>query len=110
MATRARSASAASDPSFPGIDALDALDTWARSPTPSRRGRLSDALGAVVATAGARGGLITMAAPPLPEAAFGFGTLAGQTVEGHDPSVPLSRHDLQTAGRTPLGTLWLDAP
>jgi signal transduction histidine kinase len=110
--TRVRSAATTSDQSFPGIDALETLDSWSRSPTAQRRGKLSAAFGRVVAAAGVRGGLISIAAPPLPEASFGFGSLAGLAVDGHDPSGPsLTRHPLQAAATsTSLGTLWLDGP
>jgi signal transduction histidine kinase len=110
MAIRARPTATTSDPSFPGIEALEALDRWSRSPTPRRRGRLISALGTLVATAGARGGLITIVAPPLPEASFGFGSLVGGTVERHHPALTLTRHVLRAPGRTSLATLWLDAP
>ena len=110
MARRGGAATTTNDQSFPGIDALETLDGWSRSPTALRRGRLSAAFGRVVEAAGGRGGLIRIAASPLPEATFGFGSLAGRTVEGQDPSVPLTRHPLRAAGRTSLGTLWLDAP
>jgi signal transduction histidine kinase len=110
MATRARPTAATSDPSFPGIETLEALDRWSGSPTPRRRGRLISAFGTLVATAGARGGLITIVAPPLPEASFGFGSLVGRTVERHDPALTLTRHVLRASGRTSLATLWLDAP
>jgi signal transduction histidine kinase len=96
-------------PMFPLVGALEALERWQREPSQERRHAVADALGGVVAAAGARGAILEVCAPPLPTLAVGAGTLAilpEESARGDLAQFALGSHE----GHETLGRLFLDAP
>src|SRR5512143_3295766 len=108
MTSHARSATASEDP-FPLVTALDALERWQREPTDERRAAIEATLGGVLETAGARGLVLEICAPPLATLAIGAGTLVD--LPGPDRRDGLAVFTLGAhGGHQSLGRLYLDAP
>jgi signal transduction histidine kinase len=109
MTSTAQPTDAMHDP-FPLVAALDALERWQREPTEERRASLEATLDGVLATAGARGLILEISAPPLAALQVGAGTLAGVSPDDAD-RVGLTRFALGShEGHRTLGRLLLDAP
>jgi len=94
---------------FPLVATLDALERWQREPTPERLAALQARLDGVLATAGARGLVLEVCAPPLSTLEVGAGSLAvppAQDDREQLAAISLGSHD----GHETLGRLYLDAP
>lgn len=94
---------------FPIVATMEALERWHRDPGAERREAVARALEGVLVTAGARGAVLEVCAPPLPTLEVGAGTLAhlpgAAAREGLDRFL-LGSHE----GHEVLGRLFLDAP
>ncbi len=108
MTSPARPATARADP-FPLVAALDALERWQMDPGDARRAALEARLHGVLVTAGARGMILEVSAPPLASLEVGVGSLARvpPPAERAGLSVfPLLSYE----GAEALGSVTLDAP
>jgi signal transduction histidine kinase len=102
-------AALAAQDQLPLLRALEALEQWRHDPSDDRRLAVAEALEAVLISAGARGAILEVLAPPLPALVVGVGTLAGQPQEAARAGFEtfrLGSHD----GHEALGRLWLDVP
>jgi signal transduction histidine kinase len=94
---------------FPLVAALDALERWQREPTDECLAALRERLGVMLATAGVRGLVLEISAPPLAPLEIGAGTLASippPESRGGLVAFVLGSHE----GHRALGRLYLDAP
>ncbi|HEU0245436.1 MAG TPA: GAF domain-containing protein [Candidatus Limnocylindrales bacterium] len=94
---------------FPLVRILEALEAWQREPDDVHRDDVAGALEGLLKVAGARGAVLEVCAPPLPELALGVGTLdpmPGAAERTGLASFALGSHD----GHDTLGRLYLDAP
>lgn len=90
---------------FPIIAAFDALDAWQHRPTRTRLAAVRDALGGVLAAAGAAGAYLLVDVEPLRPLAVGAGSLRRRP----RAELPARRFELSAeGGRLRLGSLWLD--
>jgi signal transduction histidine kinase len=108
MTSTAPSTDALRDP-FPLVAALDALERWQRDPTDKGRAVLEATLEGVLATAGARGLILEISAPPLAPLQVAAGSLAHMPPDADRARLvqfPLGSHE----GHQALGTLVLEAP
>ncbi|HEY3336803.1 MAG TPA: GAF domain-containing sensor histidine kinase [Candidatus Limnocylindrales bacterium] len=95
--------------SFPLVRTLEALERWQRQPDDAHRDAVASALEGILHVAGARGAVLEVCAPPLPELAVGVGTLDPMPPEAERSGLAafaLGSHD----GHDTLGRLFLDAP
>jgi two-component system, NarL family, sensor histidine kinase DevS len=94
---------------LPLVQALEALEAWQRDPSDARRSVVAAALDGILDTAGARGAVLEICAPPLPVLAVGAGTLA--EIPADDDRAGLAVFRLGShEGHEALGRLFLDAP
>jgi signal transduction histidine kinase len=99
---------------FPVVRVLELLDAWQRDPAATRRADLEDALLEVVRVGGARGAVLEIDAPPLPDLRLSVGSLAG--IAADDPAVASDGATSTAfllagdASHGSLGRLLLDAP
>ncbi|HYO43802.1 MAG TPA: GAF domain-containing sensor histidine kinase [Candidatus Limnocylindrales bacterium] len=108
MTSPARPSARPAEP-FPLVAALDALERWQREPSDERLVALRETLDGVLATAGARGLVLEICAPPLTTLEVGAGTLA--TIPPQDGRAGLATVSLGShEGPRTLGRLYLDAP
>src|SRR4051794_27685277 len=91
---------------FPVVDTLEAFEAWSADPREASRGRVADALGAIVRPVGGEGGYVDVDAPPLPALELGWGTLADARPGARDAAARAELHG--ESGMAQLGTLWID--